>query len=253
MSWNAPNLQNRHCFFGRTGGVSKGVFAGLNVSPKGCDNQDELEHNLDIAADFFKKKRQNFVLLNQGVSAQVFYVEKSSLFELDGDGVVTDKPNVILGLRTADCAPILLEDKAKGIIGAAHAGWRGAFKGVIENTVNLMLQNGAVIGDIAAAVGPCIAQKSYEVEKVFYDDFVQKKENYSKYFVRQDDKHYQFDLEEFCVDKLKECGVENVTWAHHDTYDMDKEYYSFRRFTHQKIVKANGGFAAQLSAIMLEE
>ena len=253
MSWIAPNLQTGHKFFGRKGGISQGIFAGLNISPKGCDSKEELEQNLEIAAQYFKLHRQNFALLNQGVSDKVFYIDKPTFLELDGDGMVSDKPDIILGLRTADCAPILLEDAENGVIGSAHAGWRGAFKGVIENTIDLMCQKGAELKNIAAAVGPCIAQASYEVEELFYQTFEQKNKNYTKYFTAGENNHYLFDLEQFCVDKLKECGVDNIAFSHQDTYKSEKEYYSFRRFTHQGLVKENGGFAAQLSAIVLGE
>lgn len=251
MSWKAANLQNRHLFFGRQGGISKGVFAGLNISPKGCDSEKELGQNLEIVADYFGLGRQNLALLNQGVSADTFYIDKPSFLELTGDGMVTDKSNIILGLRTADCAPILLEDAKNGIIGAAHAGWRGAFKGIIENTVSLMCQKGAYVKNIAAAVGPCIAQDSYEVEESFYQTFEQKNKKFAKYFRIGENNHYLFDLEQFCVDKLKECGVDNITFSHQDTYKNEEEYYSFRRFTHQREIKPNGGFAAQMSAIVL--
>lgn len=253
MSWVAPNLQNKHQFFGRKGGVSRGVFAGLNISPKGCDSEAEWRQNLKIAAEYFSLSEKNLVLLNQGVSAKVFYVDKPSCLELEGDGLVTDCPEVILALRTADCAPILLEDAKSGIIGAAHAGWRGAFKGVIENTIDLMVQKGAKKQNIAAAVGPCIAQKSYEVDAGFYQTFQQKDKSYEKYFAAGVNDHYLFDLERFCVDKLKNYGIKNVTASGHDTYENEPEYYSYRRFTHQGIVKENGGFAAQMSAIVLRK
>ena len=253
MSWIAPNLQTSHKFFGRKGGISQGIFAGLNVSPKGCNDSEELEQNLEIAAQYFKLHKQNFALLNQGVSNKVFYIDKPTFLEFDGDGMVTDKPNIILGLRTADCAPILLEDAENGVIGAAHAGWRGAFKGVIENTINLMCQKGAELKNIAAAVGPCIAQASYEVEELFYQTFWDKNEDFKKYFVTKNNNHYLFDLEQFCADRLQDCGVANIITSKQDTYKDEKEYYSFRRFTHQGLVKENGGFAAQLSAIVLGE
>ena len=253
MSWIAPNLQNKNHFFGRNGGVSRGIFAGLNVSPKGCNNSEELEQNLEIAAQYFGLHKQNFALLNQGVSNKVFYIDEPTFLEFDGDGMVTDKPNIILGLRTADCAPILLEDAKNKIIGAAHAGWRGAFKGIIENTIDLMIAKGADLKNIYVAIGPCIAQSSYEVDLGFYDVFMQKNAEYKSYFSKVNDTHYLFDLERFCADKLRDCGIANITISEQDTYKNSDECYSFRRFTHQGLVKENGGFAAQLSAIVLGE
>lgn len=253
MSWIAANLKNKHCFFGRKGGVSQGVFAGLNVSPKGCDSEEELKQNLAIAAGWFGEQEKSFALLNQGVSADVFYIDEPSSFVITGDGMVTDKPGIILGLRTADCAPVLLEDAKNGVIGVAHAGWRGAFKGIIEKTVEMMQQKGAEVQNIAAAVGPCIAQDSYEVEESFYQSFWQKNKDFKRYFKDTENNRYLFDLERFCVDRLHNCGVTDITASRQDTYKNEDEYYSFRRFTHQGKVKTNGGFASQMSAIVLQK
>ena len=252
MSWIAPNLQNSHNFFGSSGGFSSGVFRGLNVNPKGNEILSEWEKNIEYIAGFFDLRKKDLVLLKQGVSANVFYVDKPSLFEFEGDGMVTDKPNIILGLRTADCAPILLEDIQSGIVGVAHAGWRGAIKGVIENTINLMLKKGASISNIAAAVGPCIAQNSYEVDENFYNFFITENKDFSKFFITKNNKRY-FDLENFCVDKLKKSGIVNVSFSGQDTYSLKENYYSFRRFTHENKIKKNGVFATQMSAIVMKE
>lgn len=251
MKWKARNILNEHCFFDCHGGVSKGVFAGMNVSPKGCDSKEELWENLNIAAGYFGLSKDRLALLNQGVSAKVFYVDKPTSFELTGDGMVTDRADIILALRTADCAPILLEDAKNGIVAVAHAGWRGALGGVIENTVDLMLRKGAILHNIAAAVGPCIGRESYEVDEFFHQQFLQKNAKFDKYFYNKEAEKFLFDLEKFCVDRLNACGVDKVEAARLDTYKLSDDYYSFRRFTHQRIVKENGGFATQLSAIVL--
>jgi YfiH family protein len=147
---------------------------------------------------------------------------------------------------------VLLEDRTSGIIGAAHAGWRGAFKGIIENVVALMVERGADIGHIAAAVGPCIAQASYEVDENFYRQFIDVNSKFEKYFmlgVKQG--FYQFDLKSFCVDKLKKCGVLDISCSADDTYALADKYYSFRRFTHQNLVQKPKDFATELSVITL--
>ena len=251
--WTAANLQQeKHCFFGAAGGVSEGIYKGLNVNTKSDDRPEHLDINLDRAAARFGLKKENLVLLNQGVSADAVYVTEGSRDCVTADGTVTDKKNVILCIRTADCAPVLLEDRAAGVIGAAHAGWRGAYKGIIENVIALMLSKGARKENIAAAVGPCIAQKSYEVDAGFFRQFTEKDAGFNRYFkagVREG--FYQFDLERFCVDRLRENGIVNITASGLDTYALKDEYYSFRRFTHQGIVQRPKCFPTELSAIVL--
>lgn len=251
--WTAPNLTfKKHCFFGADGGVSKGIYAGLNVNTKSDDDIDNLNKNLEYVAQYFDLKKENLLLLNQGVSAKAVYVDKPSRDEVEADGAVTDKEGIILSIRTADCAPVLLEDRTAGIIGAAHAGWRGAYKGIIENVVGLMLEKGANIDDMAAAVGPCIAQKSYEVDDNFYMQFINNNVNFEKYFAKgKKIGYYQFDLEAFCLDKLKKCGIKNIKASGIDTYTQKDKYYSFRRFTHQGIINKPKCFATEISTIVL--
>lgn len=251
--WTAPNLDpKKHCFFGAEGGVSQGVYAGLNVNTKSDDNIEDLNENLTIVARHFGLKKENLLLLNQGVSAKAVYVEQPSRDLLEADGAVTDCPGIILSIRTADCAPILLEDRKAGVIGAAHAGWRGAYKGIIENVVDLMCKKGADIKNIAAAIGPCIAQKSYEVDAAFYEQFVNNDAKFEKYFAKgKKISYYQFDLENFCADKLRKCGIKNIEVSGLDTYELKNNYYSFRRFTHMGIVKKPKCFATEISVIVL--
>ena len=140
MSYRASNLPaDKHCFFGREGGVSEGLYASLNTNLKSRDKRENVLKNLAVIAARFGSKYDNMYTMKQGVSAQVVYVEKAAHFEVFADGVVTNKPDILLCLKTADCAPVLLADYQNGVIGAAHAGWRGAYKGVAENVVNLML------------------------------------------------------------------------------------------------------------------
>ena len=253
MTWIAPNLtRDKHCFCGSDGGVSTGIYKGLNVNTRSDDLSENVAENLNIAAARVGLKKENLLLLRQGVSATAVYVDQASQDMIEADGAVTDKPNIGLCIRTADCAPVLLEDRKHGVIGAAHAGWRGAFKGIIENVIALMLEKGARLEDIAAAVGPCIGQKSYEVDEDFYLQFIEKNKDFEKYFAAGKSEHfYQFNLEEFCVDVLKKCGILNVSASKQDTYALDKDYYSFRRFTHQGIVKKPKCFATELSVIVL--
>ena len=253
MTWIAPNLTpNKHCFCGTEGGVSTGFYQGLNVNTRSDDNPDTVAKNLDIAAARVGLKKENLLLLVQGVSATAVYVDKAVQDIIEADGLVTDKPNIGLCIRTADCAPVLFEDRKNRIIGAAHAGWRGAFKGVIENVVALMIEKGAQLQNIAAAVGPCIGQNSYEVDHIFYEQFLENDSNSAQYFIEgKKENFYQFNLELYCINKLKKLGIDNITASGQDTYILKDEYYSFRRFTHQGLVQKPKCFPTELSVITL--
>lgn len=253
MTYFASNLlQGKHCFFGAEGGVSQGFYRGLNVNQRSSDDPARLRQNLEIVAGKFGFAPQNLHLLVQGVSNHVEYVEKATQNVMEADGAVTDRPDVVLCIRTADCAPVLLADYQSGVIGAAHCGWRGAFKGVVENTLRLMLDKGARLDRIAAAVGPCIAQDSYEVDRGFYELFAQENPRFASYFKPgKTDGFYQFDLESFVKDRLLAFGVQNVSVSGLDTYALEDDYYSFRRFTHQGLIKAPKDFPTEISCIVL--
>ena len=253
MTWCADNLTlNKHCFCGADGGVSKGFYQGLNVNTRSDDEPENVSLNLDIAAARVGLKKENLVLLVQGVSDVTAFVDQPSQDKIVADGLVTTYPNIGLCIRTADCAPVLLEDRIHGVIGAAHAGWRGAFKGIIENVVALMLEKGAKLESIAAAVGPCIGQESYEVDEGFYQQFVEKEKDFAQYFIKGFRKfHYLFDLESYCVDRLKVLGLDNIIASGQDTYQLKDKYYSFRRFTHLGLVQKPKCFPTELSVITL--
>lgn len=252
MTYFASNLlKEKHCFFGSSGGHSTGFYQGLNVNTRGDDVVQNVAANLSEAAAYFGLKKENLVLLNQEISSDVAYVAEVSQDVLWVDAAVTDQKGVALCIRTADCAPVLLADYANGVIGAAHAGWRGVWAGVIENTIDLMLEKGAKIENIAAAVGPCIGQVSYEVDESFYCQFVDKDPAYRAFFVVGVAGKYLFDLEAFCLNRLQAKGIINITASGLDTYALKDEYYSFRRFTHLNLVKKTKCFPTELSAIIL--
>lgn len=252
MSFFAPNLpRDRHCFFGAQGGHSEGFYRGLNVNTKSDDNPACVAANLQTAAGYFGLDGSRLHLLNQGVSAVVDYVSEPTQDKMQVDGVVTDRPDIVLCIRTADCAPVLLADYEHGVVGAAHAGWRGARGGVIENTVDLMLAKGAKSENIAAAVGPCIGQASYEVDEGFYRQFVEKDAAAARFFAAGREAHYQFNLEAFCRSRLEAKGIRNISVSEQDTYALAEDYYSFRRFTHLNLVKKPKCFPTEISCIVL--
>ena len=161
----APNLPaDRHAFFGRNGGVSEGIYASFNFNRKSRDKAENIEKNLELVGRFYGLPGNAVMRPCQGHTDKAVYVDRPSRYEIEADGVVTDRPGIILGITTADCMPVLLADEKHGVIGAAHAGWRGALAGVIENTVKVMLEKGAAVEDITAAAGPCLQKESFEVQ-----------------------------------------------------------------------------------------
>lgn len=253
MGWQANNLKkDRHYFFGSVGGVSAGKYTSLNANTKSCDDVSLLMQNLQIIAKKVGLEKDCLVLLNQGVSNKAVYVEEPSCDTIVADGIVTTKKGIALCIRTADCAPVLFEDRKNGVIGVAHAGWRGAFKGILENVVNLMIEKGAKAEDINAAIGPCIMQKSYEVDLNFYNQFIEQSLQNKRYFVvSKKDNYFYFDLPRYCLDCLKMLGIKNVEISNIDTYEQKNEYFSFRRFTHMGLVGKPRDFPTQVSIITL--
>ena len=165
----------------------------------------------------------------------------------EADAIVTDRPGWLIGIVTADCAPVLLADAEEGVVGAAHAGWRGAVSGVLENTVEAMVSLGARRGKIAAAIGPTIAQKSYEVDAAMRDQFPAAAH---RFFASGAPDHWQFDLPGFAAARLRDAGVQKVEDLAEDTYSQPGRFYSFRRATHRG--EATGGRQTSVIGLVTE-
>lgn len=220
-----------HGFFGRRGGVSKGHLAGLNVGLGAGDNDVAVDEN---------RRRALAAILPSGTLVTPYQIHSPDAVIVGApwaikdrpraDALVTRVPGLVLGIVTADCAPILFADREQGVIGAAHAGWRGAHGGVIESTVAAMEQIGANREAISAAIGPCIAQASYEVDASFYDQF---SEADREFFAMGKPAHYQFDLAGYVAARLRAAGVGRVENMALDTYADDSRFYSYRRSTHR--------------------
>ncbi len=253
MSYFAPNLpSDKHCFFGRRNGCSEGLYASLNCSLKSNDNTENVKKNLGLVAAHYQLKPENLMLINQGISGHAEFTKTASHHQVTADGIVTDRKGIILCIGTADCTPVLFYDEKNQIIGAAHAGWRGALRGIAENTLEVMLKHGAEIDAIHAATGPCLQQPSFEAGTDMYEEFVKAAPNNEQWFASGKDKdHYQFDMEGFVIAKLKACGIKNITASGIDTYAKEEDYFSFRRNTHQGLVKVPKDFPVHLSTVTL--
>ncbi len=250
--YNAPNLPlTKHAFFGRTGGVSKGINASLNFNYRGSDDPQNLVKNLNIAAAYYGLPGSRIIRLRQAHTAKAVYLDRPSQYQIEADGVVTGQIGLILGITTADCIPVLLADYKNNIVGAAHAGWRGALGGVVENTVKIMIEHGAELGNIAAATGPCLQKENFAVRDDMRDLFMQQSSDNASFFTPIEEGQYLCDLEQYVKHRLNLSGIENVSLSGIDTYADGKLYFSYRRFCHNNKIKQTGDFGIELSTICL--
>ena len=238
----------RHGFLGRRGGVSTGLIAGLNVGLGSSDDPAAIAENRRRAADAVAPGAQ-LVTVYQVHSADVVVADIwADDARPHADTIVTDRPGLVLGLLTADCAPVLLADTQAGVIGAAHAGWKGALGGVTDTTIAAMEKLGAKRERIAAAVGPCISRVSYEVDAAFLARFADADPSNERFFA--DGKranHHQFDLEAYVAHRLASAGISKVAMLSEDTYSQPDRYFSFRRATHAQ----EPDYGRQISLIAL--
>ncbi|MDF0488121.1 peptidoglycan editing factor PgeF [Sphingomonas sp. H39-1-10] len=237
-----------HGFLGRGGGVSRGVYAGLNVGVGSDDDPDAITEN---------RRRATEAVLPGASLVTLFQVHSSdavtvlAAFEQFGrpraDALVTDRPGLALGILTADCAPVLFADMAAGVVGAAHAGWKGALGGVTTSAVLAMEALGARRERIVAAIGPCIARDSYEVDDAFLRTFDAADPANARFFSSGRAGHHQFDLRAYVAHRLADVGVGRIETLGLDTYADEDRFFSFRRATH----RGEPGYGRQISIIGL--
>lgn len=237
-----------HGFLGRLGGVSGGVCAGLNVGLGSLDDRASILENRRRAVAAVAPGAK-LVTLHQIHSPDSVYV--TAPFADDArpraDAMVADRPGLVLGILTADCAPVLLADREAGVVAAAHAGWKGALGGVVEATVAEMERRGALRSRIAAAVGPCIARRSYEVDEGFLRRFAEADPEHERFFTLGREGHHQFDLEGFVVSRLAAAGLTRIEALGEDTYSQPERFFSYRRATH----RGEPDYGRQISMIAL--
>lgn len=244
----------RHGFFTRVGGVSSGFFASLNFALTKGDLVENVQKNRENAMRQLGSDSTTLSTITQIHGNLVHIISEPTGFldpfkpSLRGDALVTDKPNIALGIITADCVPILFTDRDKYVIGASHAGWKGALSGIIENTVQAMKSLGA--NNIIAAIGPCIHQPYYEVGREVYEAFINKNPIYIIHFIpSSQDEHFFFDLPGFVEARLKGVEVEAIDTIKQDTYSNEKHFFSCRRAYHKK----EPTFGCQLSVVMKQK
>ncbi len=237
-----------HGFLGRRGGVSEGACAGLNVGFGSNDGREAIAENRRRAVEAVAPGAR-LATVHQVHSPHAIFAAAPWPDDArpHADALVTNRPGLALGILTADCAPVLFADAGAGVIGAAHAGWKGAFGGVIEATLAAMEKLGAARGGIVAAIGPAIARKSYEVDDGFHRRFVEADPENDRFFTSGRDGHHQFDLEGYVAARLAAAGVGRVEALGLDTYSQPDRFFSYRRATHEGLPD----YGRQLSLIAL--
>ncbi|WP_309083225.1 peptidoglycan editing factor PgeF [Chelativorans sp.] len=241
----------KHGFFTRRGGVSAGIFESLNVGLGSSDLPDAVRENRRRVAASMDVPVEHLVTVHQCHSPDVVVVDGPIPQDArpNADAIVTRQPGLALGVLAADCGPVLFADPEARVIGAAHAGWKGALTGVVENTISAMEGLGARRGRIVAALGPSISQENYEVGPEFVERFCAAEAANSSYFSPSERSgHALFDLNRYTVDRLIRAGV-TAEGLCRCTYAEEDSFFSYRRTTH----RGEPDYGRQISAICLEE
>ena len=242
----------RHGFFTREGGVSSGLYASLNGGVGSDDKPDSVAENRARMAAALSVKPDHLITAYQIHSPDVVVAEKpwDPANRPRVDGIVTRTKGLAIGISTADCGPVLFADREANVIGAAHAGWRGAFSGILEATIAAMEKLGASRARMAAALGPTISQPNYEVGTDLVERFVGADRGNERFFTPGARAgHAQFDLPGYIVDRLTRAGVGQVEDLRQCTYADPAQFYSYRRATH----RAETDYGRHISAIALAQ
>lgn len=225
-------LACRHGFFTRKGGASSGIFAGLNCGTGSSDQTEAVAINRARVTTAMDLPPEALVTVHQVHSAKAIPVTGPLTIRPEADAMVTATPSVLLGILTADCQPVLFHDPVAQVIGAAHAGWRGAVDGVLEATLDAMESLGAQRSQITAVIGPTISQSAYEVGPEFLDRFRAEDDEATRFFANGKGDRMLFDLPGYGLYRLRQAGVGHAEWTGHCTYRDPARFYSFRRTTH---------------------
>jgi YfiH family protein len=239
-----------HGFFGRQGGVSEAQYASLNVGQGSKDHPENIAENRARVAKAIGTSEVNLISLSQIHSTDVLIVDAPfGDVPPKADGLVTRTPNLAISALAADCGPVLFCDPKANVIGACHAGWRGALAGVTTQTIKAMESIGASLENIHAVLGPCISQDSYEVGHDYRDSFVAENEAYDRFFRLGPNKKPHFDLKQFILARLRHDGLTHIDALPDCTYALADDYFSYRYNTHKGI----SDYGRNISVIMLTE
>jgi YfiH family protein len=241
-------LTPKHGYFCRQGGISTGIYTGLNCGLGSDDDPENVLHNRTLVAQHLGATLETLGGVHQIHSPTVHIATPDTITERPkADALVTNQKGLALGVLAADCAPILFADADAGVIGAAHSGWKGAIDGVAASTIAEMIKLGATRENITAVVGPCISQANYEVGPEFLEDFIATDMDFTRFFTNGQGDRYLFDLPSFCLHPLRTKGIAHAEWVGHCTYADESRFYSYRRTTHRK----ESDYGRMISAIIL--
>tara|TARA_B110000967_G_scaffold164448_1_gene171794 strand:- start:213 stop:914 length:702 start_codon:yes stop_codon:yes gene_type:complete len=231
------------------GGKSNGIYKSLNCGLSSHDKKKNILKNLTLVKKKIKSGLNKIVLLNQIHSNKFYYIDKKSKLnhkKFTGDALVTNKPNTPIAVLTADCAPILIFDKKNRIVAAIHAGWKGAYKGIVKKVIKFMIKKGSSTNDITAVIGPCISLKNYEVKQDFIKKFIKKDPKTKAFFKKIRNKNY-FDLNKYIIHQLKNLNIKKIEAINKDTFNIKNNFFSARR----SISLHENDYGRNISVIMI--
>ena len=241
------NKNVKYGFFTRMGGVSKKPYNSLNCSLGTKDKKVDIKKNKLLAINQLNFKEKILIIGNQIHSNKVIIIKKyKKNINLNGDGFITKNKKIILGILTADCAPIFFYDEITKTIAAAHAGWRGCFKNICKSVVDKMNRIGCKTKNIQVIIGPCINSKNYEVDEKFYLKFIKKNKNYNKFFkYNKRKRNYRFDLSKTLKYQLKKLLIKKIVLKDIDTFSNYSKFFS-----HRRSIKQNNGLTGRMINII---
>jgi len=238
-----------HAFFNKLDKKSTGIFRGLNFGSSSSDKKKDILKNLETINNKFTSKSKKIVLLNQVHSNKFYYISGSSKFngnKFEGDALITDKRKLPIAILTADCAPILIYDENKEMIAAIHAGWKGAYKGIVKRVVKFMIKKGCSPKNITAAIGPCISSNNYEVKEDFKKRFIKKDKKNFIFFRNTKNKNY-FNLNRYIHFQLESLNIKKIDIINKDTFNAKNNFFSARR----SISRNENDYGRNISIIMI--
>jgi len=238
----------KHGFFNSVGGKSTKIYKSLNCGPGSKDKNLNVKKNLEIVRKKISKKAKNIFLIHQIHSNKFIYVNEkyNKKIKPKADAIITNQRYLPVAVLTADCAPILIYDNKINMIAAIHAGWKGAFKGIIDKVINFMVKKGCKLKNMTAVIGPSISVKNYEVREDFRQKFIKKDKNNNKFFKINKQKLY-FDLTKYIRSSLQANNIKNIDSIKIDTFDIKNKFFSARRALKLK----HNDYGRNISIIML--
>ena len=238
----------KHGFFNSNGGISKNIYRSLNCGPGSKDKLSNVKKNLELVRKKIKKSARDIFLLNQIHSNKFIYIDEKYQYKSKPkvDAVITNQKNLPIAILTADCAPVLICDHQTKIIAAVHAGWRGAYKGIVDRVIKFMIKKGSKPQNITAVIGPSISIDNYEVQSDFKNKFL-KKDRRNKIFFRKKRKRLYFDLSNYVKSILLKNKIKKIEKIKIDTFDFRNKFFSARRALSLK----HDDYGRNISIIML--